>query len=265
MTDFQDDIKRPSPLLLLMESRALLELGAYFAFVPLLKTFESLPKGDGHPVLVLPGFIASDVSTTLLRNFLGDLGYEAFPWRLGRNLADYDQLEMLMNERVKWLRKRYLRKVSLIGWSLGGVYAREIARAMPNDIRQVITLGSPFRGIGKENNANWAYELIHGKSVRDIDDELVKRVCTPPPVPTTAIFTRTDGIVNWETCVENPEGPITENIEVLGSHCGLGHNPMVLMHIAERLAQPEGEWQPYKEKLKQKTATEGFAKNFAFV
>lgn len=245
-----EEIKRPSDMLLFLETRTILEIGAYFVTVPLLRSLNTFPRGDGHPVLVLPGFVASDLSTTILRNFLSDLGYEAYPWRLGRNLADFDQVEGLILERVKWLYKKYDRKVSLVGWSLGGVYAREIARSLPEMVRQVITMGSPFAGIGKESNASWLYEMIYGKKVQDIPEDVINRVLEPPPVPMTSIYTRTDGIVDWRSCIERKTGPITENIEVLGSHCGLGHNPMVLMHIAERLAQEEGNWKPYKEKNK---------------
>ncbi|NJL14658.1 MAG: alpha/beta hydrolase [Microscillaceae bacterium] len=243
-----EKIQRPSLLLLIMEARTLLEAGSYFLTIPFLKSLSSFPKGDGHPVLVLPGFMASDLSTQILRNFLDELGYTAYPWNLGRNLAHFEELELMMNERVKWLHDHYGRKVSLIGWSLGGVYAREIAKAMPQYVRQVITLGSPFAAIDAENNAEWVYELVSGKKIRDIEPQLLERIVKSPPVPTTAIFTRGDGVVSWKSCVEPEEGPITENIEVWGSHCGLGHNPMVMLHIAERLAQSEGQWKPFRDK-----------------
>jgi pimeloyl-ACP methyl ester carboxylesterase len=245
-----DKISRPSELLLLLESRTLIELGSYFALMPLLQMLPSFPKGDGHPILVLPGFMASDISTEILRRFLKSLGYEAYPWKLGRNFADFDEKERLMLERLRWLHEKYNRKVSIVGWSLGGVYARELAKAEPDLVRQVITLGSPFRGIKEENNAVWVYEWISGKKIKDVDADLVAQIAQTPPVPTTAIFTRTDGIVSWKCCIEAEEGAITENIEVIGSHCGLGHNPMVLMHVAERLAQAEGAWKPYREKTK---------------
>ena len=250
MTQRTEEINRPSDLLLLMEGRTLFEMGAYFFTVPVLNFLNTFPKGDGHPILVLPGFVASDYSTVILRNFLGEIGYKAYPWRLGRNLADFEQVENMMIERVRWLYKRYDKKVSLIGWSLGGVYAREIARSIPDMTRQVITLGSPFAAIGKRSNASWVYEMISGKTVNEIPEDIIKRVLESPPVPTTSIYTKTDGIVHWKACLEQKEGPITENIEVMGSHCGLGHNPMVLMHIAERLAQKEGEWKPYAQKFR---------------
>lgn len=245
-------IERPPQVYLLLETRTLLELGMYFFTIPVLQNLTTFPKGDGHPILVLPGFMASDISTIVLRNFLQGLGYRVYPWKLGRNLAHYEELETLMAERVLYLKKKHNRNVSIIGWSLGGVYARELAKALPNDVRQVITLGSPFGGINQNNNIEWVVEWITGRKVQEIDNELVEKILKTPPVPTTAIFTRTDGIVSWQACIEKEEGPITENLEVLGSHCGLGHNPMVLMYIAERLAQKEGEWVPFKKKYGQK-------------
>jgi pimeloyl-ACP methyl ester carboxylesterase len=248
----KSSIERPSELLLLLESRTFIELGSHFLLTPILQMLPSFPKGDRHPILVLPGFMASDVSTIVLRNFLNGLGYQAFPWKLGRNFADFEEKEAQMILKLRQMHREYGRKVSLIGWSLGGIYARELAKAEPDLVRQVITLGSPFRGIKEDSNASWIYEWISGKKVKDIDKALVERVAAPPPanVPLTAIFTRTDGIVSWKCCIEPDESDSIENIEVLGSHCGLGHNPMVLMHIAERLAQEEGKWKPYKARFK---------------
>ncbi len=246
--EVKEKIGRPSPLLLLLESRAFLEFSVQMVGLPLLQMMANIPKGDGHPILVLPGFVASDRSTRVLRSYLKQLGYQPYPWELGRNWANYEDLEDLMNERVKHLRAKYGRKVSLIGWSLGGVYAREIARKQPHAVRQIITMGSPFRGIGQDSNASWVYEMISGRKNQDIDPELLARFTQAPPVPTTAIYTRTDGIVSWKHCLEKHTGPMTENIEVIGSHCGLGHNPMVLLHIAERLSQQEGDWMPFRER-----------------
>src|SRR6185437_8404246 len=134
---------------------------------------------------------------------------------------------------------RYQRKVRLIGWSLGGVFAREAARRSSEQVRQVITLGSPFANEPKASNAWRLYEVLSGRQIKDwLGREAMK---LPPPVPSTAIYTRTDGIVAWRGCLEQ-ESAMTQNIEVEGSHCGLGHNPAVLYAIADRLALPEGKW-----------------------
>jgi len=148
-----------------------------------------------------------------------------------------------MQARLAELFARYGKKVSLIGWSLGGIFAREIARRAPSQVRSVITLGSPFAGAPKASNAWKLYERASRQSVEDWPHR--ERMKTPPPVPSTAIYSRSDGIVAWQGCRERP-GPLSENIEVEGSHCGLGHNPAVLYAVADRLAQPEGGWRPFE-------------------
>jgi len=232
----------PSTWLLLLEGRATYELLAGYLSRPVLERVT--PRGDGHPVLVLPGFIASGVSTRPLRRFLKDLGYQAHCWKQGRNLGLTDGLEERMRERVEDLWRAYGKKLSLVGWSLGGVYARELARELPHAVRTVITLGSPF-GAPRANHSWQLYETLSGTRLDEIAAERLERMRQPPPVPATAIFSRTDGVTAWQCCVERP-GPQTESIEVVGSHCGLGWNPLVYLAIADRLAQPEGRWRPFR-------------------
>ena len=239
MTQDVETFAPPSRQLLMLEGRAVLELGAFFAMAPLLRL---APKGDGHPVLVLPGLAASDVSTRPLRAFLRDRGYRVHGWKLGQNRGRRDDAEARMQARLTEVADRYGRKVSLIGWSLGGVFAREMARQAPDQVRSVITLGSPFGGSPKASNAWRLYETLSGREVHDWPGRDAMKL--PPPVPSTAIYSRTDGIVAWQGCRERVS-PTTENIEVEGSHCGLGHNPAVLYAIADRLAQPEGQWRPF--------------------
>jgi pimeloyl-ACP methyl ester carboxylesterase len=229
----------PSRELLLLEVRAIWELGAFFSLAPLLRM---APRGDGHPVLVLPGLAASDTSTRPLRAFLKDRGYAAHGWQLGPNHGPRPGAEARMQQRLDDLFEHHARKVSLIGWSLGGVFAREMARRAPAQVRGVITLGAPFASEPKASNAWRLYESLSGREVGDWPERESMR--TPPPVPSSAIYSRSDGIVAWQGCLER-EGAQAENIEVEGSHCGLGHNPAVLYAIADRLAQPEGRWQPF--------------------
>lgn len=230
----------PSRWLLLCETRAVYELAGLYAVRPFLE----LPRGDGHPVLVFPGFIASGVSTRPLRDFLARQGYAAHCWQQGRNLGLYDGLEERMHERVRDIRRRYGRKVSLVGWSLGGVFAREVARQIPDDVRLVITLGSPF-GAPKANHSWRLYNLLSDTKIEELDPARFERMREPPPVPSTAIYSESDGITAWQSCLER-SGPLSESIEVSGSHCGLGVNPLVYTAIADRLAQPEGQWRPFR-------------------
>jgi pimeloyl-ACP methyl ester carboxylesterase len=205
------------------------------------------PGGDGHPVLVRPGLLADDSSTRALRGFLNSHGYKAHGWKQGRNVGLHNDLERDMLARLDELFERYdQRRVSLVGWSLGGLYARELAKLAPDRVRCVISLGSPFAGSPKSTNAWRAYEMVSGSKVED-HDPFGSTLAAPPPVPTTSIFSRSDGICAWQACL-NAEGPEVENIEVYASHCGLGHHPAAVYAIADRLAQPEGQWQKFERR-----------------
>src|SRR5262245_46406991 len=239
MNTAADRSNPPSKLLLALEVRGIWELQAFFVAYPLLRR---ALRGDGHPVLVLPGLSASDVSTAPLRAYLKAQGYAAHGWKLGPNHGPRPGTEAGMDARLAELAQRYQRKVSLIGWSLGGVFAREMARRAPDLVRQVITLGSPFAIEPKASNAWRLYEVLSERRVEDWPDREGMKL--PPPVPSTAIYSRTDGIVAWQGCREQ-DGGMTQNIEIEGSHCGLGHNPAALFAIADRLALPEGKWWPF--------------------
>ncbi len=231
----------PSSVLSLLESRAMPELAAFWLMRPWLST---VPRGDGHPVLVFPGLMAGDSSTQPLRHFLNAHGYRAHGWKLGRNMGLREHVESDMRARLDELFDRHGgRKLSLVGWSLGGLYARQLAKLSPGKVRCVITLGSPFRGSPKSTNAWQAYEWASGTAI-ETPSLLTAALGEPPPVPTTSIFSRTDGVCAWETCL-NQDSAHAENIEVQGSHCGLAHNPAVVYAVADRLAQPENGWQKF--------------------
>ncbi|WP_342362945.1 alpha/beta hydrolase [Terrarubrum flagellatum] len=231
----------PSRWLLALEGRALPELALFGAALPLLAR---APRGDGHPVIVIPGLMASDLAMRPLAAFLRGRGYAAQGWGLGRNLGPLPGVEDRMIARIETLRRTHGRKVSLIGWSLGGIYARQIAKRLPDDIRCVISLGSPFKGSPRATNAWKVYEYVSGFRSEDRDQHMGGAIDTPPPVPFTAIYSRSDGVCSWRVCREN-EGLMTENIEVEGSHCGLPHNPAAAFAIADRLALPEGSWSKF--------------------
>lgn len=231
----------PSKFLMWLEARSLWEMASFPFALPAL--LHLVPRGDGHPVLVLPGLLGDDASTTALRGLLASLGYHVQGWGQGTNLGLRDGVFAKMRETLAAMHAREQRKVSVIGWSLGGVYAREIARDAPQLVRQVITLGSPLYGDPETtSNASEIYHLVSGQP----RGGKTLRVAEPPPVPTTSIYSRTDGVVSWGTSVER-EGAQTDNIEInSASHAGLGTNALVLYAVGDRLAQPEGEWAHFK-------------------
>lgn len=226
----------------LFETRALFELGLYYTTSPFLRR---APKGDGRPVLVLPGLLASDFSTKPMRKFIEGKGNYAYPWDLGRNLGQLEYIEVL-KDRIKALKLRHGHNVTLIGWSLGGLFSRVMGNLVPEDIDQVITLGSPFMGVRGESNADLAFELASGQKRGDVSEEILDLIEKAPSVPFTSIYSKGDGIVSWEHCIEPTSRYDIQNIEVLGSHLGLGHNPSVLLILADRLSQMQGCWEPFE-------------------
>ncbi len=237
---------RTAGLLLAEAPRSALELGATSALAPLLAAER---RGDGHAVLVVPGLGHHDASTLLLRRYLRWLGYSVSGWRLGANLGSSESVVTGLRSRLASLADTSGEKVSIVGWSLGGVYAHELARRAPGSVRQVVTLGSPVRPGGRP-----------GRTVSAAFDQLARLHLAAPMVPrpwqeagalrvpATSVYSRTDGVVPWRAC---RLGPATrrENVEVHGSHHGLIHNPSVLHLLADRLAQPEGRWRPFSPGL----------------
>lgn len=242
-------MKEPSKILLGLEGvRAIYEyilawgLNAHLHHI--------VPKGDGHPVLIIPGLGTADGSTQYLRNFLTNLNYAAYPWGQGRNLGPRKGMIELTDRLTDLIssisRASGDQKVSLIGWSLGGIYAREVAKICPELVRQVITLGTPFKMDTAGTNVDKIYEIIsNDKSHKD--PAVLSRLRVPPSCPFTSIYSKTDGVVHWECSLEDA-GPIYENIEIpAASHLGLGHNPISLYVIANRLAQSPGNWVHYNK------------------
>jgi len=233
------DLRAPAPWLVMLEGRAPWELAALLAAMPWLKR---LPPGDGHPVLVFPGLGAADVSTLPLRSLLESLGYSAYPWKQGFNFGPRHGVLEGCRQLLRRTAERHGSSVSLVGWSLGGLYAREMAKEMPELTRCVITLGTPFAGHPRATNAWRFYEMLSGQDVHD--PELIERIRGMPSVPTTSIYSKTDGVVAWQ-CSINEAGPRAENIEVHASHIGMGMNPLALFAVADRLAQDPAHWRPF--------------------
>jgi pimeloyl-ACP methyl ester carboxylesterase len=234
-----DAITAPNAWLMMLEARAPWELAALLAVSPWLAR---IPAGDGHPVLVFPGLGASDTSTLAIRNFLVHRGYTAYTWDQGFNLGPRGGVLGGCRARLEELADKHREKVSLVGWSLGGIYARELAKEKPGLTRCVITLGSPFAGPPKATNAWRLYEFVSGQKAQD--SALQRELSKPPPVPTSSIYSKTDGVVAWQ-CSLNPRAPKAENIEVRASHIGMGFNPLALYAVADRLRQDPQDWQAF--------------------
>jgi pimeloyl-ACP methyl ester carboxylesterase len=234
-------LRPPGLGLLLAEARGIFEFNASLLLSPLLMR---APGGDGHPVLTLPGFLAGDLSLAPMRRYLKELGYDTYAWKMGRNAGGVSRKRAALRNRLAEIHSATGRKVSLVGWSLGGVYARDLALQAPEMVRYVVTLGSPFANDVRATNATQLYEALSGEAVED-NAALRNAIAGDLPVPTTSIFSRTDGIVNWRTCILRPSDA-AENIEVyLASHVGLGVNAAALWAVADRLAQTEGQFRQF--------------------
>ena len=237
--DIQELVSAPGAMLLMLEARAPWEYAALLAAAPWLS---KLPVGDGHPVIVYPGLGAADISTLPLRNFLRDRGYTPYAWKQGFNFGPRHGVLDQCRAQLQQLASHHGEKVSLIGWSLGGLYARELAKEQPNSARCVITLGTPFAGHPRATNAWRFYEMVSGQSTHDAS--LLEQVRVSPSCPTTSIYSKTDGVVAWQ-CSINDAAPHTENIEVHASHIGMGLNPLALYAVADRLRQDPQDWRPF--------------------
>ena len=214
-------------------ARALVEGGALACSWPMLLR---APGGDGRPVLVLPGLGTSDITTVTLRRTLRSLGYRVHGWKLGTNIGPTRKIIDGMPARLEAIAEKE-GPVTLVGWSLGGIFARRLAREYPDLVRQVITLGSPF-GLRdhSQSNAKWLFNRFTRWHVEKLELPLPGED-QPLPVPSVAIYSRLDGVVPWQLC-QDPD-PASENIEVLGSHLGLGNNLAVLWALADRIARAE--------------------------
>jgi hypothetical protein len=241
------DLDPPNLALLALEFRAFWEFGAV---VPAWLALQRAPRcdadGDGTHVIVFPGLSAGDISTVPLRKYLDGLGYVTTGWGQGLNLGPRSGVLDAAQHQIRQVFETTGRKVSLVGWSLGGIYAREMAKLLPEMVHCVITLGTPFAGSPKSTNAWRIYELATGRNT-DIEHTHYDLPMAPASVPTSSIYSRSDGIVAWQgsiqaSCKVNPH---TENIEVFASHVGIGLNPSAWWAVADRLAQKKASWKPF--------------------
>lgn len=256
-TEYDDELveqqpaSAPSLSRMAMEVMWPLEAVSFFAIRPALR-FTGL-SGDDHPVLVLPGFTADDASTVPLRWAIRGQGYHVHAWRLGTNLGPTEHLLTGMRKRIEALAEIHQRKVSLVGWSLGGIFARILAREYADTVRCVVTLGSPYRTLehDKGGPVKALYNQMRGLHSAETEFLAVAEHAKPPlTVPATSIYSRNDGVAHWQHCIDvtgpGAPNPRAENIEVLGTHIGLGFNPAVLTAVLDRLAQPEDAWEPFR-------------------
>jgi pimeloyl-ACP methyl ester carboxylesterase len=234
---------RPDRRLVFAEGpRAISEIASLVSMAPFLA---GAPRSDGHGVLVLPGMGGSDRSTAVLRGYLNSVGARAQPWNLGTNVGPQmpDLLTALAGRLGEVHAASGAAPVSLVGWSLGGIYARLLAQLYPDMVRQVITLGSPFAGNPRSTRA---YGVARRMGAVPRSEDLRLLAGDPlPNVPSTAIYSRTDGIVPWQIATQTPSD-IAENIEVYASHLGMGFNPSVLYAVADRLATNPSEWRAFR-------------------
>ena len=235
-------INRPHLGMLGLEPlRAALE----FVRTQFVSSAKGAPAGDGHAVVLFPGLGADRHYMAPLAKYCEKLGYTAYDWGRGRNTGPEGPVKTWLRPLAAELQSMVAghSDATFIGWSLGGIYARELAKVMPDRVRQVITLGSPFARITDSTNVDWIYEFLSGSSTK-VTPGFARALRTPPPVPTTSIYSRSDGVVAWEACIGDACAN-TENIEVTSSHLGLVWHPDVFKILGDRLAQPRGHWTPW--------------------
>lgn len=235
MNGQKESIAPPPMLYQFLEARATAEFAALMLMLPLLRM--NAPRGNDRPVIVLPGFMADDNSTWVLRRFLEDIGYAVTGWQMGRNTGPGQPLIEQLIHRVATLHRGYDQKVNLVGWSRGGSIAREIARARPDLVRQVITLGSPVRGGPSSTSIGRLLRANSGMTDAQILELMRRRERTPIRTPITALYSKTDGVVAWRAAIDETS-PDIEHIEVQSSHVGFGVNVQVFRIVAERLDKP---------------------------
>lgn len=222
--------------------RALVELALHQFATP-----HKAAPGDGHPVIIFPGLGADGASVSILRAHCQDLGYEAFDWGQGFNTGPRGALDAWLEglaDQISRQLAKHAKPATLIGWSLGGLYARELGKLLTPRPRQVITIATPFNGSADDNSASWLSTVLGG-GASSIDPTWIQRLRTPPAIRTTSIYSRSDGVVAWETCRHDKRSRLVQDIEVDGSHMGMGWNREVLNIVADRLGQQTGPWRPY--------------------
>jgi pimeloyl-ACP methyl ester carboxylesterase len=248
MASRRDRTGPPSLLYTALEYRALLEMALLPSSLPLLL---SAPHGDGHPVLLVPGFVGDSGSMAGLKLYLRNRGYAVDDWGLGRNVGFQRKHARALEQKVRFLHHRHGRKVSLVGWSLGGVFALFAAHQVPDCVRSVVTLGSPVSSDPQRSDTSAVVRALYRLVAHPMGPVAhaahldARRLSRPPPLPVSCLYSETDGVVPPHEATIDGDPAMHENIRVPGSHVGLGFNALVLWIVAERLSQPEQGWRPF--------------------
>ena len=240
----------PSVLSSLLEARIFMEMALLPASLPLLM---AAPQGDGHPVVLVPGFMAGESTLLALKLFLQNKGYDVHTWGLGRNVGFRGKHANALPQKIRYLHHTTGRKVSLVGWSLGGVFSFYGAETTQDCVRSIITLGSPVSVDMMGNQSPPAlkamYRLVShrlGASAHLMQPRAkAMREHRRLPIPTSCLYSLSDGVVPPQEATIDGDPALHENIQVPGSHVGLGFNGIVMAIVADRLAQPEGDWKPF--------------------
>lgn len=183
--------------------------------------------------ILLPGFGAGPRSMRVMESFLRRRGHRARDWGLGQNTGDVRQLRVELQRVVEQAIADHGEPVALVGWSLGGYIAREYAREHPAEVRKVVTLGSPVVG-GPRYTATAGWYRSQGHDLDQIERAIADRYATPLRVPVVAVYSRRDGIVAWQACIDH-WSPDVRHVEVSETHIGLGFAPRVLAIVAEAI------------------------------
>jgi hypothetical protein len=226
-------IESPPLFNVLLETRSILEWISIFGIYPFIPKHKA---SKNKPVLLMPPYLGNDLSTTFVRNYLKSVGFKTYKWELGVNMINSKSLPKLI-EKLDEIFEKHQEKVSLVGWSGGGIFAKIIANRHPDKVEQLITIGSPVWGVkNMKTPVVRSLEFFRGRKLKERNDKFIKELEEIPDVPVTCIYTKTDGLLPWKHCMEAETlRKDIKNIEVFGSHCGMGANASVLLTVANSL------------------------------
>ena len=240
INNFKEEIHRinakiPAPPLFnaLLETRAIVEWSSMFWLYPFIPKHKSERE---KPVLLIPPYLGNDNSTAFVRKYLKSLGFKTYKWELGVNMINSKSLPKLI-EKLDEIFEKHQEKVNLVGWSGGGIFAKIIANRYPEKVAKLITIGSPVWGVkNMKTPIITTLEFIRGARLKERNEKFIKELEEIPNLPITCIYTKTDGLIPWKNCMEaETYRDDIKNVEVFGSHCGMGANATVLLTVASAL------------------------------